>query len=597
MEEKIPLIYSDEKKEEEENVKFYHPTSQDYKFWTEEINLKKTFGEKDFSIKKYYSHNFFKEDYIGFFFKNEKYFFIPYEKFMKKSFNENMPKKMLFFKDPFFYREKIQYFDVKTPISEIFYINDFFREKTLGGFFSHNFNEKINYSMEYRNSYLKNEPDLKKSQDLVLTTFNYQDQNDYNYKLWGHYIYQKFDTIDKEEVQKWNSRNSKDIFSYSYHKKLIHSRFYVSLIQKIFSLKEKSLFLKSYMEYEKYYKNHSFHYPYKFDSTQDLQKKKINHSYLRNGLFLIFNQRKMNIEIGSVFDKIYYKLFNNVFNNYKNKNINNFSIQTKINYPINNVFKFYSNVKWMLENNSIKKSNYEADIMLNAFLFSKFFFITQFNIVENDNGIYNNLISNRIFNTNQDFCIGREKAIDFSLSSYDKKNHISFYISRLNHSFKHKEMEKFLYNKDIQLYGFKIKSTHSICKFQFNNIFLYQKYNYNPPIFYIPNFISRSTIFYEDNYFEKALFMQIGFSFHYFSKFYHKKIHYPFNFQSYFFDKEYISNKRIDKIPFIDYFLNFKIYRTVFYFSIQNMGFYNIYNPNNNNKWFIQTGFLWNLFT
>ncbi len=585
MEEKMMKIHIDEKKTE--NVEFYHPTYQDYKYWTEEKDIKKCFLEKSFSIKKYHSHNFLKYDEIGFF-NNGKDLFIPIDKkFLIENFNEQMPKKMFFFKDPFFYREKIQYFDVQTPISEILYINDFLKkEKTLGVFFSQSFNEKINYSIDYRNFHLHNEPDLKRSKDLVLTTFNFKDHhNDYHYKSWGHYLFQKLDTEEKEEFPKWNIRNYKNAFLS--HKKLIHSRFYISFIQKIYDFKEKnrSFFLKNYIEYEKYFKNHSF---------QNFQKK-INHSYLRNGLFLIFNQKKIHIEIGSIFDRIHYQLFNNNYN--KNKDINGLSIQTKIHYPINNIFEFYSNGKWIVENNNIKKSLFHTNVMLYAFLFPKFEILTQLSMDENDNGFYNNFIPIYVLKKNKD-CYNnyynheRKKTMNFSLNFDKEKYYISFYVSRLNHFFQHQEkkMEKFF------SYGFNIKTTHDIWKFQLNNILLYQKYNSDSLIYSIPKFLSRSTIFYQDNYFHKALFIQTGFSFHYFSKFFYQKQDNLFDFQSFSFEKECFSPHQIGGIPFVDYFFNFKIHRTMFYFKIQNIGFYDIYNPHDN-KLVIKTGLLWNLFT
>ncbi len=585
-EEKMMKIHIDEKKTE--NMKFYHPTYQDYKYWTEEKNLKKCFLEESFSIKKYHSHNFLKSDEIGFY-NNGKNLFIPiYEKLIVENFNEKMPKKMFFFKDPFFYREKIQYFDVQTPISEILYINDFLKkEKTLGVFFSQSFNDKINYSIDYRNFHLHNEPDLKKeSKNLVLTTFNFKDHHiDYNYKSWGHYLFQKFDTEEKEEIPKWNIRNYKNAFLS--HKKLIHGRFYINFIQKISDFKEKnrSFLLKTYMEYEKYFKNHSF---------QNFQKK-INHSYLRNGLFLIFNQKKIHIEIGSIFDKIYYQLFNKNYN--KNKEINGLSIETKIHYPINNILEFYSNGKWFVKNNNIKESYFHTNVMLYTFLFPKLEILTQFRIDENDNGIYNNFIPIYVLKKNKD-CYNnyynheRKKTVNFSLDFDKKKYYISFYVSRLNHFFQHQEkkMEKFF------LYGFNIKTTHDIWKFQLNNILFYQKYNSDSLDSSIPNFLSKNTIFYQNSYFHKALFIQTGFSFHYFSKFFYQKKDYPFDFQSFYFEKECFYPNEIGGIPFVDYFLNFKIHRTIFYFKIQNIGFYDIYNPNDN-KLVIKTGLLWNLFT
>ncbi|WP_238784175.1 putative porin [Blattabacterium cuenoti] len=545
--------------DEKENDKFYHPTFQDYKYWTEEMNIKKTFLEKSFSIKKYYSQNFLKNDDISFFSRNGKDFLIIRdEKFMKGNFNQNMQKNIFFFQDPFFYREKIQYYDVKTPISEIFYINNSFNgEKILSAFFSKNFNEKINYSIEYRNSNLKNK--IKKSKDLILTTLNYQDHD--NYKLWGHYIYQKFETKEKEKIPKWDIMNYKNVF-FNY-KKLVHSRFYINFIQKIFSFKERSICLKNYVEYEKYFINYSFYDSYIF---HNFEKKTMNHFYLRNGLFLIFNQKKINIEVGSIFDKIHYQLLS--ANDFKNKYINNLSIQTKVNYPISNVLNFYSNGKWIIGNGN-KNINYQTDIMLNTFLFSKFLFLTRLNIdnIKNDQNI------------------NQKKTIDFSLSS-EHGDKYSIFISRLNH----------FSMKKIYSYGFKIQTTHEISKFELNNIFFYHKCNDNPLIFSIPNFLSKNTIFYKNNYFNQALFIQTGFSFHYFSN--PKKISYPFDFQSFFLEKEYLPIEgKISKTYFLDYFFNFKIYRTIFYFNIHNIDTEFISNPHNPHRIFIKTGFVWNLFT
>ncbi|WP_167884937.1 hypothetical protein [Blattabacterium sp. (Blattella germanica)] len=47
----------------------------------------------------------------------------------------------------------------------------------------------------------------------------------------------------------------------------------------------------------------------------------------------------------------------------------------------------------------------------------------------------------------------------------------------------------------------------------------------------------------------------------------------------------------------MDYFLNLKIHRTVFYLSIKNIGFHFIDNPINKKELFIRAGFLWTLFT
>ncbi|WP_185866205.1 putative porin [Blattabacterium cuenoti] len=584
--------------EKEKNyVDVYLPTSQDYRFWTEENNFKKTLlNIESFSIEKYYSHNFFKHDDFGFFYNRgkEKNLLIPNRNFTQKNLYHSQ--KILLFKDPFFSREKVQYFDVKTPLSEIFYESNLFQERGLGGFFSQSPNEKMNYSMEYRALNFKDKLDFERNQNFLLTTFSFQDQYDYYYKLWGHYIFQNFFLKEREEVFKWNNiKNYKNVFLDQ--KKFVHNRFYISFIQKIFP--NKLFFFKTYMEYEKYSKSHYF----------SEQKNKINHFYLKNSFFLMFKKNKFEIEVGSIFDKIYYQLFLiNDYNNKmipKNKYINNLSIETKINYPINNFLKFYSHTKWIMEYNNLKKTYFQMDMKFNTLLFSKFDFSSKIHISDNK-GVSSDFIHLYILKKNEDcynnqrsnmLVFDKEKTMDFSLF-YKDNFHVSFYISKLDHSFldEKKEMEKFLYRKDIQSYGLKIKTTQNIWKFQFNNLFLYQKYNSDPLIFSIPNFLSRSTISYQDNYFNKALSIKTGVSVHYFSNFYYQKIYYPFDVSLFPSEKECYPYK-IGGNPFMNYFLNLKIYRTIFYLSIQNIGVHSIYSPLNKKELFIRTGFSWTLFT
>ncbi|WP_238784584.1 putative porin [Blattabacterium cuenoti] len=586
--------------EKEKNyIEVYLPNYQDYRFWTEENNLKKTLlNIESFSIEKYYSHNFFKHDDFGFFYNqgNEKNLLIPNRRIPQKNLFHSQ--NILFFKDPFFSREKIQYFDVQTPLSEIFYENNLFQERGLGGFFSQSPNEKINYSIEYRTLNLKKKLDFEKNQNLLITTLSYQDQDDYYYKLWGHYILQKFYLKEREEVIKWiKNYNYKNVFFDQ--KKFTHNRFYISFIQKIFHEKNKLFFFKTYMEYEKYSKSHFF----------SEQKNKINHFDLKNGFSLMFKKNKFEIEVGSIFDKIHYQLFLlNEYNNRiipKNKYINNMSIETQINYPINNILKFHSHSKWTMEYNNLKKTYFQMNMKFNTFLFSKFDFSSQLYISENK-GVNPDYIHLYILRENEDcynnqrsnmLSFDKEKTIDFSLF-YNKNFHFSFYISRLDHSFldEKKEMEKFLYRKDVQSYGLKIKTTQDVWKFQFHNLFMYQKYNSDPLVFSIPNFLSRSTISYQDNYFNKSLSIKTGFSVHYFSHFYYQKIYYPFDIYLFPSEKECYPNK-IGGNPFMDYFLNLKIYRTIFYLSIQNIGFHSIYSPFNKKELFIRTGFSWTLFT
>ncbi|WP_185858713.1 putative porin [Blattabacterium cuenoti] len=605
MDHSIKQKIMDLKIDKKEDIEIYHPIDEDYKFWTEEKNFNKILLDtKSFSINKYYSHNFFKKDDFGsFYYKNGKELLIPNRKNNENIYFSN-PRKMLFFEDYFLSREKIQYFDVKTPTSEILYaknysFQDSFKEKMLEVFFSQSPNEETNYSIEYRNIYsIRYSPFFDKSKNLFITTFNYQDHNNDRYKLWGHYIFQKFSFKEKEKIVKWNINNTiffdKNQFTYQ--------RFYINFVQKIFERdKDKFFSLKTYIEYDKYHKDRILSY----------QNNIIHHFHSRNGLFLIFFRKKFNMEIGGILDTINYQLF--FINEYnmrivpKNKNIKNFSIETKINYPINDIFEFHSNAKWIIDHDHHLTLltgpifYIHGNIMLkNIFLFPKSRLLTQFIIAKNMTNT--DIISLYILKKNKDcynnkrintLLFNQEKTIDFSFF-YDKNYHMSFSVSE--YSFKDNDekekIEDFFYHKNIQLYKLKLKTIHEYWKFQLHNIFLYQKYNSDTFIFSIPNFLSRNTIYFKDNYFNKSLSMQTGFSVHYFSNFYHQDIIYPFDLHIFSSEKECIPNQIGGDFLF-NYFLNFKIYRTILYFELKNVG--NL--SKKDNDFLIKMGLLWNLFT
>lgn len=572
------------------SMNIYHsvlPAPQNYKYWTEESPQKKNLDITSLSIKKYYSHNFFRQDNFGSFQYQEKEIFIP-------SFDKNP--------NVFFSREKIRYFDVKTPLSEIFYIR--IPYKILGGFFTQSLNKKTNYSMEYRNLFFQKKPKIEKHNSFFLITFTTdQSHPPYHYKLWGHYLYQNF--YRKKETKKifWNTTDN--VNSFQEKKNFFYQRMDISFLRKIFPFSswiklenEKSFFLKNHIEYTKYFKTH-------FSSKKEFTNNMINISYLKNECFLILNQEKSNIEIGVSYDKIRSQLFSNhlfykVFMNLNKKedlNINRFTMEAKINYLVNKMFKFHSNGKWMIENGDKFRNHLQANIQLDTIFFPEFYLLTNLNINKNIFPSFINLSlfqrDNNCYNRKQNNIVLNTKSIDFSI--FYKNMDCSLKISQINRPYQ-KENNHLLYWKYISSCILKIGVIHNLWKLQFNHMILCQKQNSDQLIFSIPNFLSRNTISYKDYYFHQALLIQTGFSIHYFSKFFYQNSSYPFDLFYFYLENECLPEK-IGGSPFIDYFLNFKLFRTNFYASIQNIGF-----PEENQKTkqpnlFIKIGLLWNLFT
>ncbi|WP_185870684.1 putative porin [Blattabacterium cuenoti] len=627
-------------------TEFYSPTDQDYQYWTEENNQKKILETTSISMEKDYSHNFFlfRKDHFGFLTNRENNFNIELiQKNLTKSLNHNSDHNNNFFNDIFFSPEKIRYFDVKTPTSEIFYSVNFLQENALGVLFTQSPNKKMNYSIEYRNrirNHHGNEQEPNFEKQLFLTTFVYQDQKSSHFqKLWGHYLYQNFSSEKKRKKPIWETTNNNIFFE---KQNFFYERFYINIIQKIFPflswLDNYQPILKNHIEYTKYFKKH-------FLSKEVIQNNMINYYHLKNECSLIFGREekeRYNVEIGVIYDRIRYQLFllNNLLNKKiykKKKDLNVISIKGKIDHIINKIFEFHSNGKWMvnIENNHFK--NYlQANTQLNTLLFSKFHFLTQLSI-ENTN-IFPDIIHFSFFQKNKECDNNNKYYYDTMNGFYTKKSIIFFFfpkkeenfdislkISKMNNSSNKEKVPNFLHWKYINSCEFKIGTIHNIWKFQFNNVFLYQKYNSDQLIFSIPNFISRNTISYKDSYFDKSLFIQTGISIHYFNKFYHQDFSsYPFDlFSFYSGENECYPKKIVRKIPLLDYFLNFKIFRVIFYASIQDLQNLIISDPiiitntnektnddNNRNrdsvrirkrkikKYFsIKVGLLWNLFT
>ncbi|WP_161520724.1 putative porin [Blattabacterium clevelandi] len=597
---------------EKKILDIYHPISKDYQYWTEDNKKKRNLDTNSFSIENEYSNNFFIKDNFGFFKLKEKDLIIPNSD-TKKNFlsycntiflNKNHLPKMYFLNDIFFSREKIRYFDVKTPISEIFYIKNSFQEKILSGLFSQSPNQKINYSIEYRNIFFEEESNinLKKYHNLFLSTFNYKySDSDHDKLIWGHFLYQNFYKKKKNKIPFWKTTDNSNFFFDK--KNLFHQRLYISFFQNIphswiqSKNRESTIFLKVNMEYSKYLK--SFFY-----SKEKFQNNRINLLYFKNESSLIFEiKKKLNLEIGAIYDQIHYQLFSNYLfdpiyeNEKKNLNFNKIYLETKIHYFINNIFKINSYAKWL-----IYKNNLQISTQLDTNLWSKFQFLIKFNI---NNNIFSDFINFYMFQKNGN-CYNNQqynneilyiKSINLSFLSKKKLN-VFFNIYDINRPDQNNN-PNLLYWKYIRSWNLKIKIIHDIWKFHFNNLILFQNQESDQLNFSIPNFLSKNTISYEDSYFNKALLVQTGFSIHYFNKYFHQYFSYPFDLFSFYLENECCPTK-IGGSPWLDYFLNFKIFRTIFYSSIQNIGFYhnkkNIYNHKNKN-YFFKIGILWNLFT
>lgn len=100
--------------------------------------------------------------------------------------------------------------------------------------------------------------------------------------------------------------------------------------------------------------------------------------------------------------------------------------------------------------------------------------------------------------------------------------------------------------------------------FGFDNTLMYQEVMGGEGALNVPKFITRNTLYYKDHWFKKALYLETGVSFRYFTK---------YNMNSYdpVLAEFYVQNEqKLGGFPLVDLFLNARIQQTRIYFIYEN---------------------------
>ncbi len=152
-------------------------------------------------------------------------------------------------------------------------------------------------------------------------------------------------------------------------------------------------------------------------------------------------------------------------------------------------------------------------------------------------------------------------------------------------------------SNNLSMFKMNISKTISFKKFAIDNKVQFQKAgDESLGIINIPELILRNTFYYQNELFNKALFLQTGFTFNYFSEFF-------MNSYDPLLSEFYIqNNKLIGNFPRIDFFVNAKIQQTRIFLKAEHINSsltgYNYYSaPNYPYRDFsIRFGLVWNFF-
>ncbi|MCF6348082.1 MAG: putative porin [Flavobacteriaceae bacterium] len=153
-------------------------------------------------------------------------------------------------------------------------------------------------------------------------------------------------------------------------------------------------------------------------------------------------------------------------------------------------------------------------------------------------------------------------------------------------------------DKTINYLKLKVSKEFKLGKFALNNTIMYQKVAQGESAFRVPEFVTRNTFYFSDHLFKRdPLYLQAGITFKYFSEYFansYNPLLAEFNIQN---------NQKIGGYPVFDFFINAQIQRTRIYLKAEhfNSSFTNTPNyytaPNYPYRDFIiRFGLVWNFF-
>ncbi len=122
------------------------------------------------------------------------------------------------------------------------------------------------------------------------------------------------------------------------------------------------------------------------------------------------------------------------------------------------------------------------------------------------------------------------------------------------------------YQERVDYVKVKLQKEFRYKKFGLENTFLYQEALSGEEVLNVPQFITRNTLYFQDEWFKKALFAQTGITFKYYAN-------YNMNAYDPVLAEFYVQNdQELGGIPYFDIFFNAKVKQIRFYFKYENIG-------------------------
>lgn len=492
----------------------------------------------------------------------------------------------------FFEIEDVDYYHVPTPTTEVLYRTGLEQGQVLDILFTTNFSKRFNVGVSYKG--LRSLGTYRRS---LASTGNFRLSFKYEspkgqYFIRGHAVNQDF--LNQEnggltdasltaflnEDPNFNSRGRLDINLNDTESTLEGKRLYFEHTFKIISAKD-SLHQKdfsnlkvghSFTRNSKYYRfNQSAATPLIFgDATiTGTINDRANFLVYNNEFFLDFNSKyilgKFRVKTGySTYKYGYENLQNNLVGITKNKlKGDGVSFGADWNGKINN---FYVNASGNLTPGSgrLSGNNLKAEAFYKKdSLFTVKGRLEISNKLPNFNFLLHQSSYNK-YNWENDFASVGTKTMGGVIES--KWANASVDITSIdNYTYFDENSKPQQFSGSVDYLKAKVSKEFVFGKFALDNTLMYQKVASGGSVFRVPEFVTRNTLYYSDDWFKgNPLFVQIGATFNYFSK-------YKANAYNPLLAEFRLQNDTEIGYPTVDLFFNGRVRRTRIYFKADNV--------------------------
>lgn len=525
----------------------------------------------------------------------------------------------------YFEKEDIQYFNVPTPFTELFAKSTFEQGQILDALVSLNLTPEYNFmfahkgykslgkyqSARARGNQFRFSSNYKSKNNSTIWRLHFTSQNIFNNENGGLsadsiYFYEQapdYFVVDDYGEPIINEDGSNEMIYYDgfldrsrlgtkigAENSLYSKRFYSDFRKNIFLNNNKESLLAIGYEFTHEYKKLEYIDPRTgalFGVTNQTQIKDKSRMYFQENK--VYFESYLN-KLGELYLSLSLVKWDNAYKDYEeelsdlilelNKNQTNINIKwTKILPKIFFEFEYGNTLKSELSSNFLKLNisliplkNINTNISISKSVRSPNFNFILFRSAYNSYNWYNESLKNEEI-SNAQFEISYKKLLKITADYYTLDNYTFF---RENSNNLTGEIDDFRYASpfqapsNIKYYKIKLENHNKIGKFALINTVQYQKKEQNIELnemetLNVPEWLTRNTLLYSTDVFNKALFLQTGITFNYFTKFfadYYNPLLSELVTQNY---------KQIGEYPRLDFFINAKIQQTRIFVKVEHL--------------------------